>query len=192
MVWNKTPKEKEVLILEALLDFSKTQQDIAKKFGVSKDTVGRLIKQLPECVRKERYSKINHYAKLGSKNPMKGKERMEHHNAKNKTSSSGYLLVWAPDWWEGHRPHPNRAFEHHINWAIAHSKTKVPPKHVIHHKDENKQNNSADNLECMTRAEHMRLHANIYWSNVQRLSREGVGNSVPEAHGVLNKDRDIV
>lgn len=29
---------------------------------------------------------------------------------------------------------------------------------VVHHKDENKLNNNIDNLQCMTRAEHIRLH----------------------------------
>lgn len=32
------------------------------------------------------------------------------------------------------------------------------PSEVVHHKDENKHNNSPDNLEVLTRAEHMRKH----------------------------------
>jgi hypothetical protein len=33
------------------------------------------------------------------------------------------------------------------------------PDECVHHKDENRSNNSPDNLELMTRAEHARLHA---------------------------------
>lgn len=34
----------------------------------------------------------------------------------------------------------------------------VPEGYIIHHKDEDKLNNSLDNLELLTKAEHMRLH----------------------------------
>lgn len=34
----------------------------------------------------------------------------------------------------------------------------IPPKKVIHHKDENFLNNTIDNLECITQAEHLKKH----------------------------------
>lgn len=34
----------------------------------------------------------------------------------------------------------------------------IPKGHHIHHKDRNKLNNSIDNLECMSHADHLRLH----------------------------------
>lgn len=35
----------------------------------------------------------------------------------------------------------------------------LSPEYEVHHKDENKANNSIDNLECLTPAEHRRLHS---------------------------------
>lgn len=154
----KTPISIELQILALLHDFSKRYSDIAEETNVSKSVVERIAKQLPETVRKERYSKINHYAKLGNKNPMAGKIQEQHHNAKDIVYVSGYKTVWAPDWWEGHKPKGNRVFEHQLNWAKAAKTNKVPAGCVIHHLDENKENNSQNNLVCLTRRQHAQLH----------------------------------
>jgi hypothetical protein len=45
---------------------------------------------------------------------------------------------------------------HRLIWQ--HYKGEIPKGHVIHHKDGNKLNNSIENLECMTQAEHSKLH----------------------------------
>ena len=34
----------------------------------------------------------------------------------------------------------------------------IPPNHVVHHRDGNYLNNAIENLECITQAEHLRLH----------------------------------
>lgn len=47
--------------------------------------------------------------------------------------------------------------EHRIVWEAEHGP--IPPGMVIHHRDGNKLNNTIDNLEMMTNAEHMRHHA---------------------------------
>jgi hypothetical protein len=154
---NKTPREIEDRILNSLLDFTQRYEDIAKTHNVSKSVVERLSKQLPKYVRDERYSKINHYAKLKS-NPMLGKTKEQHHNSKDVVIVSGYRTVWAPDWWEGLMPKGNRVFEHQLNWAIAAKTTKVPDGCVIHHIDENKENNHPDNLICLTRRQHAQIH----------------------------------
>lgn len=49
-----------------------------------------------------------------------------------------------------------RKLFHRVVWE--HFKGPIPKNHVIHHKDGNKLNNSIDNLECLTQAEHSRLH----------------------------------
>ena len=46
---------------------------------------------------------------------------------------------------------------HRDVWAF-HNGT-IPPKHDVHHKDFNKNNNQIWNLECLTRSEHRQLHA---------------------------------
>lgn len=35
---------------------------------------------------------------------------------------------------------------------------KIPRGYVVHHKDEDKSNNHPDNLECMSRSEHSKMH----------------------------------
>ena len=45
---------------------------------------------------------------------------------------------------------------HRMIWE--HHKGPIPKAHIIHHKDGDKLNNSIDNLECMSQAEHSRLH----------------------------------
>ena len=155
---NRTPHSKELQILELLHDFSKRYDDIALETGVSRSVIERVSKQLSPEVRKERYSKINHYAKLGTKNPMSGKIQEQHHNAKDVVRVAGYRTIWAPDWWEGLMPKGNRVYEHQLNWAIAAKATKVPDGCVIHHIDENKDNNHSDNLVCLTRRQHAQIH----------------------------------
>ena len=182
---NKTPQDIELKILELLLDFSKRYQDISKETGVGRDVVARLAKTLSPEIRKERYSKINHYAKLGAKNPMTGKTQLQHHNAKDVIIASGYRTVWAPDWWEGYFPKGNRVFEHQLNWAIAAKTTKVPEGCIIHHIDENKDNNHPDNLICLTRRQHAQIHC---VSNILSKCNDypkGVESSTLEAQSIL-------
>lgn len=154
---NRTPQHIENKILELLLDFSKRYQDIADEVGVGKDVVYRLATTLSPEVRKERYSRINHYAKLKT-NPMTGKTKLQHHNAKDVIIVAGYRTVWMPDWWVGLQPKGNRVYEHQLNWAIAAKADKVPDGCVIHHIDEDKLNNHPDNLVCLTRRQHAQIH----------------------------------
>jgi hypothetical protein len=155
---NKTPLNIELQVLELLLDYSKRYQDIAEICNVSKSVVERLVKKLTPEQRKERYSKINHYAKLGVKNPMTGIKQEAHHNAKDIVLVCDYKTVWAPNWWEGHKPKGNRVYEHQLIWAIAAKTNKVPDGCVIHHIDEDKNNNHPDNLVCLTRRQHAQIH----------------------------------
>lgn len=188
MAHNKTPHSIELQILDALLDFSKRYQDIADEFFVSKDVVYRLAQTLPEDIRKERYSKINHYAKLGKKNPMTGKTQLQHHNAKDVVYVAGYRTVWAPDWWEGHFPKGNRVYEHQLNWAKAAKANKVPVGCIIHHIDENKENNHPDNLICLTRRQHAQIHCISNILSKRNDYPKGVGGSALEAQRHLLAD----
>lgn len=51
----------------------------------------------------------------------------------------------------GHKPVHRIIYEEEIG--------PVPEGHDIHHKDGNRYNNSIENLECLTKSDHMRLHA---------------------------------
>lgn len=51
---------------------------------------------------------------------------------------------------------------HRVIWEKHHNKT-IPRGYVIHHKDFNPLNNDINNLECMTNADHTRLHSLRNW-----------------------------
>jgi len=47
--------------------------------------------------------------------------------------------------------------EHHKIW-IVHNQCLIPTGYVIHHVNEDKSDNQIENLKCLSRAEHLRLH----------------------------------
>lgn len=49
-----------------------------------------------------------------------------------------------------------QVMEHRYVWEQANGP--IPKGHFIHHRDGHKANNALANLECITRAEHMRMH----------------------------------
>lgn len=132
---------------------------------------------------KERTSRLCRLHKIGAKNPMYGKIGELHHNSIEKcVESGGYLTIFAPEWFTG-RKDGNRTLEHIIVYCEHNGLSELPKGKVVHHLDENKQNNHPDNLILLSIPDHRRIHA---WLNkVQRLSGNGVGNSVPEAPATL-------
>lgn len=128
---------------------------------------------------KSRTSRLCRLHKIGDKNPMSGKSGSKHHNfILKEINCSGYILVEAPQWYTG-KVDGSKIYEHILVYCEHNGYTSIPNGFVIHHLDENKQNNHPDNLVMVSIQDHRRIHA---WINkVQRLSREGVGNSVPEA-----------
>lgn len=163
MPWNKTPEHLEDEIVHFLnIALDKTYTEVGQLYGVSAWKVSDLARQyLSDEVLKLRYSLVNKRAKMGDKNPMKGRTRLKHHNSKLKTVCCGYETEWTPEWWQGHEPKPRRCYTHQRVWCEYNNVTYVPKNHVIHHKDENKLNNSIENLECLTRREHAQLHQAI-------------------------------
>jgi HNH endonuclease len=132
---------------------------------------------------KERTSRLCRLHKVGDKNPMKGKVGVLHHNAVEKEiNHDGYIQVFAPDWYSGRRD-GNKVYEHILVYCEHNGYAFLPKGMVVHHLDYNKQNNHPDNLVLVSIQDHRRIHA---WLNkVQRLSGNGVGNSVPEAPAPL-------
>jgi hypothetical protein len=138
---------------------------------------------------KARTSRLCRLHKIGSNNHMTGKTGSKHHNfVPREVNQHGYVMIEAPEWYSGKRD-GSKVYEHIVVYCEHNGYAFIPKGMVIHHLDENKQNNHPDNLVLMSIPDHRRIHS---WLNkVQRLSRKGVGNSIPEAQDIL-KDDDIV
>lgn len=70
------------------------------------------------------------------------------------TIKNGRAIVYAPEcplaWAKGSMPRAR-----YVLWAAG---VEIPPSYVVHHKDENKLNDSLDNLEVLYSPVHRRLH----------------------------------
>ncbi len=94
-----------------------------------------------------------------------------------------YILVKAPKEYPGRAYRGSRryVYEHHLVWWLNTGDT-VPEDYVIHHKNEDKHDNSFENLEILSRAEHSFEHAikvdNIIiscsWCNIEISLRPSV------------------
>lgn len=132
----------------------KSQQSKVKHHCCSYECLNKLKKVLYK-------GEGNHqYGLRGSKNASwKDKEHVTFY---------GYIEVEGAD-------HPfenseHKMFEHRIiaekyllteeNSIIVNGNSYLSPEYVVHHKDGNKKNNSVDNLQVMTKAEHTKLHVN--------------------------------
>lgn len=67
-------------------------------------------------------------------------------------NSKGYVRVWIG-------PGSKYMFEHHSVWISSNGP--IPNGSVIHHLDENKQNNKIENLQCITKVEHDKMNPGI-------------------------------
>lgn len=165
-------------------------QTIMQKYNRDYYTIKKIwLAEYNEAQFKSRTSRLCRLHKIGDKNPMFGKTKLQHHNAVEKEiNSSGYCMVFAPDWYSGRRD-GNKVYEHILVYCEHNGYAFLPKGMVVHHLDEDKSNNHPDNLVLVSIADHRRIHA---WLNkVQRLSRKGVGDSVPEAQNNQTVD-DIV
>ena len=72
--------------------------------------------------------------------------------------TNGYIMVYAP----GHPSANNGYIPEHILVAEIEISGRIPIGAIVHHKDENKQNNQPDNLFiCSCREEHNQIHAKL-------------------------------
>lgn len=106
----------------------------------------------------ERKRKNYARSKTGDKNPMTGLTGSKHHNYRERVSDGkGYWMILKPDWYTG-RKGSNYVFEHHVVICKALGITEIPAGWVVHHLDEDKQNNNINNLILMTMEAHTKLH----------------------------------
>lgn len=180
MVWNKTPQETVNKIVQALYVVDRSVQDIAEEFEVSAWLIGEISRaNLSLETRKIRQSAGCRRSKVGVDNPMFGKKGELHHNSEKIVRKSGYKTTWVPEWFTGKGVYPNRIYEHIFVWCQNYSHSELPTGCVVHHIDQNIDNNSIDNLQLLGIGEHIKLHAEI--RKVQRLEGNLVGSSTSEA-----------
>ena len=85
----------------------------------------------------------------------------KHHNWKGGVThtSRGYKIIRAPSWYKGYVDPAGRAPEHMILWCEYNGKTEVPEGSIVHHRNEDKLDNTKDNLELLSKSEHAATHA---------------------------------
>ena len=104
----------------------------------------------------------------------------KHHSYKGVVADGrGYWMVLKPEWYTG-RKKSKHVFVHHIVMCAALNLTEIPKGWVVHHCDENPENNVFDNLVLMTITDHGRLHKTL--EGATTISKESTLKWV-EAHG---------
>jgi hypothetical protein len=68
-----------------------------------------------------------------------------------------YILIKPPEDYPGKLYRGKYAYEHQVVWWL-HNKEIIKEPFIIHHKDENKHNNTIVNLEKKTRSKHQQEH----------------------------------
>lgn len=96
--------------------------------------------------------------------------------AKRRFATAGVAGVSKkPSGYIEHTTGPDKYRPVHVVLMEKHIGRRLFKNEVVHHRDENKENNSLDNLQLMTRAEHARLHALI---NIHGRARDEKGRLV--------------
>ena len=128
-----------------------SMQAIAEEMCTTTHNVQFVIRNgMAEAERKALASVRKSAAKMGSKNPMKGKTGKKHPNFKGECEDGhGYLTCLH----EG-----RRVFVHRLVMAKALGLKTLPRKFDVHHIDNNPKNNDLDNLALVTRAGHQQIH----------------------------------
>lgn len=151
-----------------------TIQEIADECEATLTSTWKFLKlTYPDELRQNRKRKNYSKAKSGSLNPMFGKTGEKHHNFIGEVSDGkGYLLQLKPDWYTG-RGGSKHVFVHHIVMCEHLGITEIPEGWCVHHIDEDKTNNVINNLEMMTKSDHMKLHASERKAALLSASKEG-------------------
>lgn len=79
---------------------------------------------------------------------------------------------------------PDKVRDEHrlvVEWSLGRS---LRSDELVHHKDGDKANNSLDNLEVVSRADHARLH--VTRDQVERMKALAAAQKKPLVHGTVN------
>jgi hypothetical protein len=129
---------------------------IAKELGIDYYTLEKIwgFYFSPE-LRKARTKRMYSESKTGNKNPRFGKPTMR--PVENVDDGNGYTIKWKPIWWTG-REGSNYVFEHQLVICEYLGLTEMPKDFVVHHINNNRKDNSLDNLALMSKSAHGKLH----------------------------------
>lgn len=168
-----------------LYETGMTHKEIAEKLQVNIKTIQRLLKRIGYTSRKKgthkRFGSHNHKWKGGT------------------TINSGYILKRCP----GHPraktkgsyvPEHILVMEHHIGRYLFYYGSNNPENEIVHHINENKQDNRIENLQLMTARQHSSLHGqNSACSKaVKRLDTGEIYKSASLAGVSINKSKNAV
>jgi len=136
-----------------------TLEDIGKAVGCGRKVVHTVIaKAFTKDIRNARKKRTYRNSKLGSLNPMQGKNGVDHHNYKGRVDDgNGYYLVLKPGWYTG-RVGSKHVFEHSVVICKELGLTAVPVNSVVHHVNGDTHDNRVENLQLISASEHMKIH----------------------------------
>lgn len=148
-----------------------TLKQIAEVLHIPFDRVFKFVKRnYTRNERLERKRLCYRNSKLGNKNPAFGLtgDKCPHYVGAV-SDKKGYLMRLKPVWYTG-REKSKHVFEHSIVVCEHLGLSQIPKGWVVHHCDEDKTNNSFDNLVLMKMGEHTKLHALL--SGATTISKE--------------------
>lgn len=108
-----------------------------------------------------RRAHIKGRAVAGKSHPTYGlslEEHWSHNPGLRYITTQGYVAIHAPEWYTGWKLNQRYALEHSIVYCEHNGLTEIPPGHIVHHRNEDKQDNAPENLELLTRSSHAKLH----------------------------------
>ena len=151
-VWVSIPENQQEVLRRYKDKSLPTIMQVAKDMGTQYHNVCKVLQMcLPEAERKAMKAVRLSIGKLGSKNPMFGKNLEEHHNWKGDCDDGyGYLTrVWVDG---------KRHFVHHIVMMELLGITELPKGMDVHHIDSDTKHNHPDNLALVTKKGHHTIH----------------------------------
>ena len=130
-----------------------TLDGIAKEIGTTFHNVHWIVNRHVDGERLRAEKALRYSRSKVLDNPMRGKHGSSHHNYKGLISDGkGYLM---------RKVDGRYVLEHRRVFAVALGLESLPPWLDVHHIDEDKTNNSLDNLALVTKSGHGKLHVKL-------------------------------
>lgn len=155
-----TSNNKVVKILDLFKNTQLTYHEIAKKVGVGRKVVARVINSNFDFNAIKSRKAINYrLSRLGKNNPSFGRSGSGSPKYKGVISDNkGYCIIIKPEWYSG-RKNSKHIFYHHYVICEALNISEIPAGYNVHHCDKDRMNNLIENLILMPCGLHQKLHS---------------------------------